>query len=484
MKLLYWTVPLGLLVACGESAEPIVESTPSEDSTPTVVIAGQIANPVGDSIKISGFAETITYAPINYGAAAINADGSFHIEFPLEASADARFLYAEEHTSVYLVPGDSVYLTMDTESYDESITWSGAGDMSIACKYLAAQYLVNENQDVNVFTLTPERFNSYTDSVLAASTGALHTQMSGAGEAGQSFAEQQATELQYRSYRDRENYVNYAKYYQGLEEVIVPDDFYAYREGVSMSDESLMSTPAYLLWVQTRIDAMVNEQYEDGMDWSSLSIKVGSENLEGKVKEHYLTDKVYGIARRSGLSEKAPGIIEEYRALYPESEWLVKMDEKMAEWDVLKPGNPAPSFSGKTVDGADVSLADFEGSVVYVDVWATWCGPCRGEIPHLKELEHAMANENVTFVSISVDDDHDAWRTMVAEEELGGVQIIQDGGWDAQITGAYNISGIPRFIVIGPDGMIVNASAPRPSSGEEIQNLLRESLPEPALAAK
>jgi thiol-disulfide isomerase/thioredoxin len=124
------------------------------------------------------------------------------------------------------------------------------------------------------------------------------------------------------------------------------------------------------------------------------------------------------------------------------------------------------------IDGSTTSLSDLKGKYVYVDVWATWCGPCKREIPFLKEVEKKYHDKNIAFVSLSVDDERRSgtmekaeqdWRAMVIDKELSGVQIMSPNGWKSDFVTGYEISGIPRFILIGPNGNTIDASAPRPS---------------------
>jgi len=126
----------------------------------------------------------------------------------------------------------------------------------------------------------------------------------------------------------------------------------------------------------------------------------------------------------------------------------------------------SPSFDYENFKGGKTKLEDLRGKYVYIDVWATWCGPCRAEIPHLKEVEKKYHNKKIEFVSISIDTkkDYDKWKKFVAEKELGGIQLYADNDWNSQFVKEYNINGIPRFILIDPQGKIVNANADRPSS--------------------
>jgi len=133
----------------------------------------------------------------------------------------------------------------------------------------------------------------------------------------------------------------------------------------------------------------------------------------------------------------------------------------------------SPTFDYENFKGGKTKLEDLRGKYVYVDVWATWCGPCRAEIPHLKEVEKKYHDKKIEFVSISIDTkkDYDKWKKFVAEKELGGIQLYADNDWNSQFVKEYGISGIPRFILIDPQGKIVNANADRPSSPNLVQVL-------------
>lgn len=140
-------------------------------------------------------------------------------------------------------------------------------------------------------------------------------------------------------------------------------------------------------------------------------------------------------------------------------------------------GKPSPQFSYENHKGGKTSLADLKGKWVYVDVWATWCGPCRQEIPFLQEIEEKYKKKNIAFVSISVDkqEDHEKWKKMVTEKSLGGIQLMADNDWKSDFITAYSIRSIPRFILISPEGNVAEADAPRPSD-PELKNMLDELL--------
>ncbi|NND62223.1 MAG: redoxin domain-containing protein, partial [Flavobacteriaceae bacterium] len=144
----------------------------------------------------------------------------------------------------------------------------------------------------------------------------------------------------------------------------------------------------------------------------------------------------------------------------------------------LPAGTPSPVFVDyENHSGGTTSLTDLKGKYVYVDVWATWCGPCKAEIPFLKEVEKEYHDKNIEFVSISIDKakDHQKWIDMVNDKDLGGVQLYADNDWNSKFVKDYYIFGIPRFILIDPDGNVVTPDAPRPSN-PKLRSMLNELI--------
>jgi thiol-disulfide isomerase/thioredoxin len=129
-------------------------------------------------------------------------------------------------------------------------------------------------------------------------------------------------------------------------------------------------------------------------------------------------------------------------------------------------GKAAIDFTYPDMDSNMVSLSDFKGSYVYVDVWATWCGPCTYQIPFLLQLEEDYHDANIIFMSVSLDVENakQKWIDMINDKNMGGVQLFANG-W-SQICKDYVINSIPRFMLFDPDGNIISVDAVRPSSDE------------------
>lgn len=134
-------------------------------------------------------------------------------------------------------------------------------------------------------------------------------------------------------------------------------------------------------------------------------------------------------------------------------------------------------FSGTDLNDKKVSLSDFKGKVVVVDVWATWCGPCRKEIPYLKAIEKDYHDKDVVFLSISLDEvkNKEKWIQFVKDEELTGVQLFGGNGLNSDVAKFYKIKGIPRFMLFDKNGNVVTEDAPRPSN-PELKKMIDEKL--------
>lgn len=139
-------------------------------------------------------------------------------------------------------------------------------------------------------------------------------------------------------------------------------------------------------------------------------------------------------------------------------------------------GMKAPVCEFTDLDGKVWKSSDFEGKLLYIDFWATWCGPCKQEIPHMEKLvEEFKGDDRVALISISIDTDTKAWEDMVKRDKPQWPQFLAKGDQQAAISTAWGINAIPRFVLINPDGTIRLSNAFRPSDPKAAEKI-REAL--------
>ncbi len=138
----------------------------------------------------------------------------------------------------------------------------------------------------------------------------------------------------------------------------------------------------------------------------------------------------------------------------------------------LPPGSEAPAWELSTPDGGTLSLEDLRGSIVVMDFWATWCGPCRMVMPALQSIHEEYGDSGVVVVGINTWEDSDPVAFM--EEEGYTYTITLDGDAVAE---EYLVTGIPTFYVIGSDGAILfSARGADPANEEALLNIIEENL--------
>lgn len=231
-------------------------------------------------------------------------------------------------------------------------------------------------------------------------------------------------------------------------------------------------------WVYNQIDpALANK--DDLTDYALRYLEVMKPAITNPQVKHQLLDNLIDHVVASGNPQDVDRFwnpIAEYAA--DDAELMEKYKPMIEALRNTRAGKMAPEQTFCDADGKQFRLSDFRGKVLYIDVWATWCVPCKQEIPHFaKVAEHYKDNPGIQLISISIDkeSDHDKWRKMIAEEKPQWPQFVTSDAEDKKLSTDFNIKFIPRFIIINADGTIQNADAPRPSD-KDIINYLDELL--------
>ncbi|MGN0282375.1 MAG: TlpA family protein disulfide reductase [Prevotella sp.] len=196
--------------------------------------------------------------------------------------------------------------------------------------------------------------------------------------------------------------------------------------------------------------------------------------------EHY-ADRTSVLAPLSRLNdEKNADVIEPaLKQLETQSEVARQLvaDYRTAKADAkekrerMQDGKPAPDFAFQTDKGKATSLDKYKGKVLVLDFWASWCGPCRQEVPNLKKYYEEFKDKGVEFLSVSIDAKKDAWTKALKEEAMPWKQgWTPDSGKEAMNT--YQFSGIPFILLIDKDGNIYRKHL----RGEKIKEAIEDCL--------
>jgi len=148
-----------------------------------------------------------------------------------------------------------------------------------------------------------------------------------------------------------------------------------------------------------------------------------------------------------------------------DKDYVARINKIVDSYKVLQIGEPAIEIIGFDVNGKKYSLSDFRGKLVYIDVWASWCGPCIFEFPSFKTLVTAYKDKNIVFIQYSVNEVKSDWLNY--REKNGGMdvlclQLIKESGSGCKIEEDYKFDGIPRYLLFDAKGRIISTGLERP----------------------
>lgn len=145
----------------------------------------------------------------------------------------------------------------------------------------------------------------------------------------------------------------------------------------------------------------------------------------------------------------------------------------MSGFSQVRPGQQAPELTLPDRSSNMIHLSDLKGKVVLIDFWASWCGPCRKNNPHLVRLYNKYHNRGLEILGVSIDIDEDAWKEAIRHDKLEWLQVIDKKGWDAASTLVYGVDAIPASFLVDKNGVIQKTDLSPGNLESEIRALLK-----------
>lgn len=363
----------------------------------------------------------------------------------------------EEFTTIYLTPKSSLNFTIDLKEFDESISYTGmlASENNILAKQVLLEEDFNKGNGAN-FKLNEKEYVKLTNDYFQKKSTLLSSE-----KLNPSFKTKELNKAKFAKYNQLLQYPSYHKYltkdsfevsttyYDFLKEI----DF---NDAANLKDENIGIVEEYLSYNITK-----NKKGElDGVAHSIKKMEylkslISNEDIKANyLKTYFKSNLVYGddpLAVGQAMVDATS-----------KQELKIEITEFMNKLNTLSEGKPAPGFDLLSSGGKNKSLASFKGKYVYIDVWATWCGPCKKELPFYETLKKDYTGKNIEFVSVCVWDNQKAWDDFLAKKELKGNQLFI-AGQDNDFVNKYMIQGVPTFILIDKEGKIISRQAERPS---------------------
>ena len=376
----------------------------------------------------------------------------------------AKLFYGEKSRDIYLQSGDDMTVTFDANDFDNTFAVKGGNEKAI--DYLGKMQLVNLPDES--YAMSWPEFKKTIDSKMASVKRLLKVRKFAKDDKFQKMEEGRIT------YFYANAFLMYPVSHLYLTQdttMVLGDDYYDTLRSYVKEDEDLVDIDEYRNYM-IETSHVLDEAGKDIRQYYPKVLAemnyIGEHFDNEKVRESLIHHLAFTYVEGNG-TENIADLQNIYYAYVTSPSLNAIFKQACAKWDKAAVGRPSPDFKGEDINGKQMSLRDFRGKYVYIDMWATWCGPCQKELPFLKKLEEKYAGRNIVFVGLSIDADKAKWEARVKSGELCGTQLYIGRG--SKFQADYRISGIPRFILLDPNGRIVNPDMTRPSS-EDTEKIL------------
>ncbi|HMP30265.1 MAG TPA: TlpA disulfide reductase family protein [Saprospiraceae bacterium] len=430
------------------------------------VVSGKIINNKETTMRVS-------HIELNFEQKiAIDNEGNFRDTIHLKEEASYYFSIGRLATQFFLKDGYDLHLTLDANDFHKSIKYSGIGGDINNFNLQLSQLRTKLVGDAKEFFVVPlndflnKNFNNKKEYL-------TFVQNSNLSDKDKIFFNK-VIETDYLLIHN-----NYDKFYfyHTKTHPDLTEDYYDSIINLQLDDEDL-----FLNDKNFRI--LVIENYRRGLAKASKAdstfnkiqfVKESTKDIKSVYVREAIISMLFNNVNNKNLNYYAD--YEEIMALLVSNEMKDKLNERLKTARGTTSGTHSTGFEYESFEGKKVSLSDFKGKLVYIDIWATWCGPCIKQMPALKEIIKEYEGKNIAFVVISVDDkkDYAKWKKMVPVYNVGGTHLISDNALNSEFMKSYGVGLIPRSILIDTEGNIINNFAPKPSD-ENLRAVLDQLL--------
>ncbi|MEK9620209.1 MAG: TlpA disulfide reductase family protein [Flavobacteriales bacterium] len=429
----------------------------SQDLSSYVRLSGEITNPNSDKITIrgNGYIKVID----------VNTNGTFDDTLVIK-EGNFTFYDTKESTAMYLAPGYRLDISLDGKEFDETLKYSGIGEKPN--NFNASYFLFNEKNAIDSETYKKMENQEYFDYQLKTHASLMKLLNESEIE-NEKFLESQADKFRFQMLNNLINKLG-EDYFAGKTKAIITQYLDTETNKIDFKDSVMFAS-------NNDYRYFLSSYFVAGLTSGDLkTLELYNEELLEMQKKSIVTTLKRGISFYN--MDKLDLYYQTYVKLAANDKGINRIKEKYDRIKTLKKGSPSPTFNYPDTSGKNISLESLKGKLVYVDVWATWCGPCKAQIPFLKQLEEKYREEDIAFVSLSIDQlkNISKWKDMIVDKELEGIQIIADKAWRSKFVTDYVIEGIPRFILIDKDGNLMDPMAPRPAVYKEGELQLNEEI--------
>lgn len=450
-------------------------------------IRGTIENRLSDSVVIS----YPTYEGGNWLAykqkqviAVLDKNNNFSAKLPLgEEYTLVMIQNGEQATEIYGYTGYNLKLKVDASDFDNTLEYKGEG--ANVANFMAKHMLKHsftQNYYRELQQLQAKEPNEFLEAIEELTQQQYNFLIENNEGLPQSFINFWDHNYEYLKY-------NTILSYPTMHEVIkqqsytikdIPAENYKVIGAVPKRfDDKYISIQSYRSYLDEYYTAYLKSRGVESTTekpnlFTDKRLELAHQNMPKKSEEYVFASFLRSHIKYSTYAE-AERYYNKFIEQYPGSVYKKMLAKQMEIKKKLSPGQPAIEIVFKGDDGK-VKLSDLKGKVVYLDFWASWCGPCKAQFPHVKELKEHFKDKDVVFAYVSIDESKENWEKAIEQYNLYGLHTLAEGAWQSKEAEDYGIKGIPAYFLIDKEGNFATETTPRPSEKEELIKLIERLL--------
>ncbi|WP_291782738.1 TlpA disulfide reductase family protein [Cecembia sp.] len=429
----------------------------------TIIIAGQFFNSESKEVEI--------YMGNDSEFFPLAEDGHFLIGLEIDDYRTFQLGTDRRSFELFMVPGDSIYVTADAKDFRNS--FQASGDRIAENTYLVEKtrsYF--ESNMMDLFEKDKDEYFEVKNGFFADQRKHFD-QLKQAQEIHPGFLKLEEAYFEYTPLSFDIYYLNSQAFFKNLtkEELDFPmEELKAKLAEIDLGRSDLLIEGSYtaiishLLGEKTKEISNHDTTLQNTPEGNERAAFLAMEELleNPAVKDFFLFRHLMENLQFKGLEAAKPSI-EKFQAENQSPKLVSKLEKELKKWDAIMPGMEIPDFSFEDISGEMVQLSNLKGTLVYIDIWATWCKPCIEEHPYWDQLKADYEDQPVSFLTISIDENKEAWEKMVISKNMEGLQWIAEKAWRSDLNLHFMVNSIPRFILLDGEGKIIDPNAERPS---------------------
>jgi len=444
-----------------------------------------------DTLNVIAFAETnIPRDASESNVATIDKPGNYYLNIEIDRPTKCFLSLAKEQYNIFLLPSDTTHIIFGDQNAAVKISFGGE---------LAAvnNYYLNKKEklgyaDIRFPLNRPLSQNSSYNRIKQTTDSIIYSELTFFEEYASKhdlpkwFKDYEQSEMEYTGavYKTMMPHANeIMKYFDDT----VPADYYDYLSEIQINNQNALFSSTYFSFLDSYFlrELPVSETnnlsgFSRAAKMESYKLSQSKGELSDQIKRLYQTSIFSNLLKYYSDSLTIDSLanaceVSDYRHLVRVAG--IRLRNEMQSLNLHR-GDTIPDFILATTIDSLVSVRDFSGQLLYVNFWATWCGPCLQNVPELNKLIAQYRNDTrVAFLNVCLDSEHGKWLATIEKYKIKGVNLFAEANWNSKMRAYFNIKGIPHYILVSKHNILLeNATEKAPMVKDKIETMLRGGM--------